>query len=391
MKSFSNHLRRLHETTTLGNVNPRTGKPEPGVHEYDAQGNKTRSYSGSSAPSNTPPQPEPNLPKPAPNASSETRFTNPKAEQRFRDELDQRLGNTRPEGDTRPPPKPASQEDSLAARFPEAYPEKEVVDQYDKNPETGEYEKTGSAVKDVDPVMTDPNDPKYNEVLHQPSGEEYAEKLRNWVLDRMDPNSTVAKTLRDFGVSSPGDPPDPTEPEENIPASIDNIEDADEYNKEWDRLEGLLDQRRRSKDAGSFYESTGVLSFRGFLAEAGRLYRFDDQPITPRAQGLGGQRTAPQYISEARSAAWQRSEGKDPEGGLNKKGVASYRRENPGSKLQTAVTTDPKKLKKGSKKAKRRLSFCRRMKGMKKKLTSAKTARDPDSRINKSLRKWNCE
>lgn len=96
-------------------------------------------------------------------------------------------------------------------------------------------------------------------------------------------------------------------------------------------------------------------------------------------------------LSEAKSAAWQRKEGKDPEGGLNKKGVESYRRENPGSKLQTAVTTKPSKLKPGSKKAKRRLSFCRRMKGMKAKLTSAKTARDPDSRINKSLRKWNCE
>jgi hypothetical protein len=90
------------------------------------------------------------------------------------------------------------------------------------------------------------------------------------------------------------------------------------------------------------------------------------------------------------SPAWQRSEGKNPEGGLNKKGVASYRAANPGSKLQTAVTTDPSKLKAGSKKANRRLSFCRRMKGMKSKLTSAKTARDPDSRINKSLRKWNC-
>jgi len=88
--------------------------------------------------------------------------------------------------------------------------------------------------------------------------------------------------------------------------------------------------------------------------------------------------------------AWQRKEGKNPEGGLNKKGVASYRRENPGSKLQTAVTTKPSKLKPGSKKAKRRKSFCSRMKGMKAKLTSAETARDPDSRINKSLRKWNC-
>lgn len=97
------------------------------------------------------------------------------------------------------------------------------------------------------------------------------------------------------------------------------------------------------------------------------------------------------FLSEKRSPAWQRKEGKDPEGGLNKKGVAAYRRENPGSKLQTAVTEHPSKLKKGSKKAKRRKSFCSRMKGMKRKLTSAKTARDPNSRINKSLRKWNCE
>jgi len=95
-------------------------------------------------------------------------------------------------------------------------------------------------------------------------------------------------------------------------------------------------------------------------------------------------------LEEAKTPAWQRKEGKDPKGGLNKKGVASYRAANPGSKLQTAVTTEPSKLKPGSKKAKRRLSFCRRMKGMKNKLTSAKTARDPDSRINKSLRKWNC-
>ena len=75
---------------------------------------------------------------------------------------------------------------------------------------------------------------------------------------------------------------------------------------------------------------------------------------------------------------------------MNKKGVASYRKANPGSKLQTAVTTKPSKLKKGSKAAKRRKSFCARMKGMKKKLTSTKKARDPNSRINKSLRKWNC-
>jgi hypothetical protein len=90
------------------------------------------------------------------------------------------------------------------------------------------------------------------------------------------------------------------------------------------------------------------------------------------------------------TAAWQRKAGKDPKGGLNRKGIASYRRENPGSKLSMAVTTKPSKLDPDSKSAKRRKSFCARMGGMKKRLTSAKTAKDPDSRINKALRKWNC-
>ena len=111
----------------------------------------------------------------------------------------------------------------------------------------------------------------------------------------------------------------------------------------------------------------------------------------PKNKNLGVKPpTDTEDVTEAKSAAWQRKAGKSESGGLNAKGVASYRAANPGSKLKTAVTTKPSKLKKGSKSSKRRLSFCRRMKGMKKKLTSAKTARDPDSRINKSLRKWNC-
>ena len=80
-------------------------------------------------------------------------------------------------------------------------------------------------------------------------------------------------------------------------------------------------------------------------------------------------------------AAWTKKSGKNPSGGLNEKGRKSYERENPGSDLKR-----PSK-KKGNK---RRKSFCARMKGMKKKLTSSKTANDPDSRINKSLRAWNC-
>ena len=89
--------------------------------------------------------------------------------------------------------------------------------------------------------------------------------------------------------------------------------------------------------------------------------------------------TTPSSVEEG--AAWTKKSGKNPSGGLNEKGRKSYERENPGSDL-----------KRPSKKVgnKRRASFCARMRGMKKKLTSAKTARDPDSRINKSLRAWNC-
>jgi len=108
-------------------------------------------------------------------------------------------------------------------------------------------------------------------------------------------------------------------------------------------------------------------------------YEADDGPLTEDQL---------EQIQEV--AAWQRKEGKSESGGLNRKGIESYRRENPGSKLSMAVTTKPSKLKAGSKAANRRKSFCARMGGMKRRLTSAKTARDPDSRINKALRKWNC-
>ena len=87
------------------------------------------------------------------------------------------------------------------------------------------------------------------------------------------------------------------------------------------------------------------------------------------------------------SAAWKRKEGKSKAGGLNAKGVASYRRENPGSKLQTAVTTKPSKLKPGSKAAKRRKSFCARMSGNKGPMK--KPNGDP-TRKALALRKWNC-
>jgi hypothetical protein len=83
----------------------------------------------------------------------------------------------------------------------------------------------------------------------------------------------------------------------------------------------------------------------------------------------------------AKTPAWQRKEGKNPAGGLNAKGRASYNRANPGKPGLKAPQPEG-----GS----RKKSFCARMSGMKKKLTSAKTANDPNSRINKSLRAWKC-
>lgn len=77
--------------------------------------------------------------------------------------------------------------------------------------------------------------------------------------------------------------------------------------------------------------------------------------------------------------AWSRKEGKDPEGGLNARGRASYNREHDADLKPPQPEGGP-----------RRDSFCARMEGMKEKLTSEETAKDPDSRINKSLRKWNC-
>ena len=88
----------------------------------------------------------------------------------------------------------------------------------------------------------------------------------------------------------------------------------------------------------------------------------------------------------AKSPAWTRKEGQNPEGGLNAKGRASAKKE--GHNLKPPVSKE--EAKKSPKSAARRKSFCARMEGMKKHNTSSKTAKDPNSRINKSLRKWDC-
>lgn len=97
-------------------------------------------------------------------------------------------------------------------------------------------------------------------------------------------------------------------------------------------------------------------------------------------------REVPNCIPES-SPAWARKEGKNPTGGLNRKGIASYRREHPGSKLSMAVTTPPSKLDPDSKAAKRRKSFCARMGGSK---GPMRDEHGEPTRKALALRKWNC-
>jgi hypothetical protein len=103
--------------------------------------------------------------------------------------------------------------------------------------------------------------------------------------------------------------------------------------------------------------------------------------ITPVPNGPLIKKDGTSLKNGGKTPAWQRKEGKSSTGGLNAKGRASYNRANPGKPGLKAPQPEG-----GS----RKKSFCARMSGVKKKLTSSKTANDPNSRINKSLRKWKC-
>jgi hypothetical protein len=93
-------------------------------------------------------------------------------------------------------------------------------------------------------------------------------------------------------------------------------------------------------------------------------------------------------INELLNEDWNKVNKQDKTDGLSRKAVKAYRRENPGSKLQTAVTTKPSKLKKGSKAAKRRKSFCARMSGNKGTMKKPNGKPTPKAL---ALRRWNCE
>ena len=112
------------------------------------------------------------------------------------------------------------------------------------------------------------------------------------------------------------------------------------------------------------------------------------QGYTAKGTKLKKGRQVPNCVPiQEKSSLWQTKKGQNPNGGLSPAGVEAYRKENPGSNLQMAVTTKPSKLKPGSKAAKRRKSFCARMGGMR---GPMKDKKGRPTRKALSLRKWNC-
>jgi len=111
------------------------------------------------------------------------------------------------------------------------------------------------------------------------------------------------------------------------------------------------------------------------------------QDIGKRVFVVDGYAGAEKYLDE--SEAWQKANNRDRTNGMSRKAVKAYRREHPGSKLQTAVTTKPSKLKRGSKASKRRKSYCSRSRGQMK-MHNISCAKTPDKAICKARRRWNC-
>ena len=154
-------------------------------------------------------------------------------------------------------------------------------------------------------------------------------------------------------------------------AMLQAIGGQQELSEEFDLIESIITDLadRNGVDAEAIWEDLESLS-------DDELYVF---AVT--------QEPAKENLSE--TEAWQKANNRDKTDGMSRKAVKTYRREHPGSKLQTAVTTKPSKLKKGSKASKRRKSYCSRSRGQMK-MHNISCAKTPDKAICKARRRWNC-
>jgi hypothetical protein len=186
--------------------------------------------------------------------------------------------------------------------------------------------------------------------------------------------------------------------------------DGQEYALSMDELEAITESRggnyeqmgyrKSNKDKFALLDRTldaVILTTNNFAEakqEAIEWAEYDDirteviqQDIGKRVFTVDGYAGAEKYLDE--SEAWQKANKRDKTDCMSRKAVKTYRREHPGSKLQTAVTTKPGKLKKGSKASKRRKSYCSRSRGQMK-MHNISCAKTPDKAICKARRRWNC-
>jgi hypothetical protein len=142
------------------------------------------------------------------------------------------------------------------------------------------------------------------------------------------------------------------------------IHESNELNEEFDLIESIIDQ---------IAEHNGV----------------DSEVVWADLESLTEDELYAFAVTSQLNEDWQKANKKDRTAGMSQKAVNAYRRENPGSKLKTAVTTKPSKLKKGSKASKRRKSYCSRSRGQMK-MHNISCAKTPDKAICKARRRWNC-
>jgi hypothetical protein len=155
---------------------------------------------------------------------------------------------------------------------------------------------------------------------------------------------------------------------------------------EWVAINQVSDPELRTQLRMEFFRRNGGTGLASPVQKTpNQEAQMDNQSLFRRLMERQAQTDFEDLMKTA--GTWTRKEGQNPEGGLNQKGRDSYNRET-GGNLKRPVSKE--EAKKSDKSAARRRSFCARMSGMKKRLTSSETARDPDSRINKALRKWDC-
>ena len=159
----------------------------------------------------------------------------------------------------------------------------------------------------------------------------------------------------------------------DVAESYDNEELANEVYAEFERIYPNL--ARRANERTVHAAIMDVLNYGG-----------DSNP-SALAQDVA--RAVKRDMQQGVAEDWQKANKRDKTDGMSQKAVNAYRRENPGSKLKTAVTTKPGKLKKGGKASKRRKSYCSRSRGQMK-MHSISCAKTPDKAICKARRRWNC-